>query len=90
MLKENFKAQTQYHRDEMLSLSGKMCVGSDKIFDFVSSDWLSKCLHEGVGDDTRVGPIKNSNELCPHGRIDPTRITNMKAISVAAVSMQVQ
>lgn len=79
--------QTQFHRSEMLELTGKLCVGSDPEYDFISTDWLSKCLHEGFGDEVRVGPIRNSNELCPHGRIDPSRITSMKAISVAAVSV---
>ncbi|XP_034233930.1 ubiquitin carboxyl-terminal hydrolase 48-like [Thrips palmi] len=82
--RETYKVQTQINRSEMLLLSGRLCVDSSEEFDFISTDWLSKCLHEGFGDDSRVGPINNSNALCPHGRVDPSRITSMKAISVGA------
>lgn len=71
----------------MLELCSQLCVGSaEDPFDFVSTDWLSKCLHEGIGEDGSVGPIDNNSEICPHGRVDPSRVTNMKAISVVAVS----
>lgn len=72
----------------MLELCHTLCIepGSE-MFDFIATEWLSKCLHDGMGDDSKVGPINNNNEICPHGRVDPSRVTNMKAISVAAVSV---
>lgn len=81
-----YKAQTEFHRGEMMDLFQIISVppGVEK-FDFISSEWLSKCLHEGLGDDSKITPIDNSGEICPHGRVDPSRVTNMKIISIEAV-----
>lgn len=86
--RETFKVQTQFHRNEMLELCNKLCVPTEgEPSEFISTDWLSKCLHEGMGDDSKAPPINNSTELCPHGHIDPSRVTYLKMISVEAANV---
>lgn len=84
--RETYKVQTQFHRNEMLDLCSQLCVGPKVLdgFDFVSTDWLSKCLHDGMGDESKTPAIDNTNEICPHGGVDPSRVTNMKIISIEA------
>ncbi|KAK3916045.1 Ubiquitin carboxyl-terminal hydrolase 48 [Frankliniella fusca] len=86
--RETYKVQTQFHRNEMLELCGLLCVGSKSdVFDFVSTDWLSKCLHDGMGDESKTPAINNINEICPHGGVDPSKVTYMKIISAEAADV---
>ncbi|KAK3608096.1 hypothetical protein CHS0354_004752 [Potamilus streckersoni] len=57
--------------------SEMVCDSDNKIFEFMSHQWLTKWL----SNPSKAGPIDNKPYLCKHGKIDPDSASKLKCIA---------